>query len=226
MSRLTVFTLVIITPILAILLALLGLASLPANPLGVFLLFVGATYTLGVLFVVAIQRRRFWESVAGGKTLQEERGDRSLWLISLSMLLAFFVPPLEFLYFGAVLPRTAWMEGVGILLVVVGAAIFVWARHVLRKYYAGHLAVTAAQILVQSGPYRFVRHPAYAGYFWMSLGLGVGYSSLAGIAIVFLLVLPALAFRMRVEEGLLMRAFGAQYREYAARTARLFPWIW
>jgi protein-S-isoprenylcysteine O-methyltransferase Ste14 len=225
-SRLAVISVLFLSPILAIILALLGVASLPANLMGIFLLIVGMTYTLGILIVCGIQKKRFWETSVAGKTLQEEHGDRSYWLTALGMLLGFFAPPLEYLYLKTILPRTDWMEIAGSALILLGIVLFVSARRALKSSYAGHLAVKEAQSLVKNGPYRFIRHPAYAGYFWMTLGLGLGYSSLAGIAIVFVLLLPGLAYRIRVEEKLLAAAFGVQYREYAARTAHLFPGLW
>lgn len=71
-----------------------------------------------------------------------------------------------------------------------------------------------------------MRHPAYAAYLLMSLGVGLGYSSLIGIFSVLILLLPAMIYRVRVEERLLAEQFGQCYRDYAARTARLIPGIW
>lgn len=106
-SRSAKFFLLIITPILAILLALLGVVTLSTNPLGWFLLLVGSVYNAGLISVYALRKERFWEAVSVGPVTHEERGDRSLWFISLGMVAVFYLLPLEYIYLPARLPRNA-----------------------------------------------------------------------------------------------------------------------
>ena len=226
MSRIAIFSLLVVAPLLAIVLALLGIKTLPAVPLGWFLVLVGVAYPAGLLIVWGIRRRRFWESTAGGVTTREEQGDRSYWLITAGMVLAFYLPPVEYLYLAAVLPRVGWMPAAGIFLVCLGVVLFVWARRTLGPNYSGHVSVKSEQSLVRSGPYRFIRHPAYAGFLLMALGLCLGYSSLTGLGAVLALLVPGLVYRMRVEEKLLVQHFGDAYREYRRTTRRLIPGIW
>jgi len=79
---------------------------------------------------------------------------------------------------------------------------------------------------VQSGPYRIIRHPAYAGYLLMALGISLGYTSLAGCASSLFFLLPAVIYRIRLEDRFLVEHFGAQFDQYARRTKRLIPGIW
>ena len=226
MSQIAKFFLIVVAPILAALLALLGVATLPANPLGWFLLLVGVAYTAGVVIVYAIRKERFWESPLDGAPTHEERGDRSLWFITLGMIAAFYLSPVEYLYLPAGLPRNAWLSFSGVGLVTLGIALFIWARRALGKSYSGHVSVKTGQALVQNGPYRLIRHPAYAGYLLMALGISLGYSSLAGLTSVLALLLPGLIYRVKVEEKLLTGHFGEAYRQYADRVKRLIPGIW
>ena len=226
MSRIATFFLLVIAPVLALLLALLGVETLPTNPLGGFLLLVGIAYTAGVVIVYWIRKERFWESSVSGATTQEARGDRSYWLITAGMLAVFYLPPIEYLYFVAILPRTHWMSSSSVGLVLLGVALFVWARRTLRTNYSGHISVKSGQTLVQSGPYRFIRHPAYVGYLLMALGISLGYSSITGLAAIPVLLLPGLIYRMKVEEKLLADHFGEAYCQYIRTTKRLIPGIW
>jgi protein-S-isoprenylcysteine O-methyltransferase Ste14 len=226
MNRTAIFFLLVIAPVFAIVLALLGVESIPANPLGWFLLLVGVSYPVGVVIVVWIRKRPFWESGSGGSVVKEERNDRSYWILVLGMLVVFYLSPLEYLFVPAIIPRASGFILAGLLLVIAGAALFVWARRSLRQAYSGHISVTTQQPLVQRGPYRLIRHPAYAGYLLMAAGLGVGYSSLSGLAAGFLLLLPGLIYRIGVEEKVLLAHFGEQYRLYASHTTRLIPGIW
>jgi protein-S-isoprenylcysteine O-methyltransferase Ste14 len=226
MSRFAVFFLVVITLGLAILLALLGAATIQSNLLGWFLLISGSVYFFGIIIVYWIRRRQFWRPQSNGETIKEESDDRSFWLITVGMVAAFFLPPIEYLFASVILPRVEWMQVTGLTLIVLGSALFIWARRTLGKFYSGHVSVVEGQPLVQSGPYHFIRHPAYAGYFLMSLGLALGYSSLLGLAAVFLLLLPVMIYRLRLEDKLLAEHFGEEFKKYAAVTKCLIPGIW
>ncbi|MDD5368766.1 MAG: isoprenylcysteine carboxylmethyltransferase family protein [Anaerolineaceae bacterium] len=226
MSRIAKFFLLLVAPILAMLLALLGVKTLPGNPLGWFLLLVSVVYIAGVAIVYAIRKERFWEPPLNEAPTHEERGDRSLWFTTLGMLAVFYLSPMEYIYLPTRLPRNAWMSFSGVGLVAVGVVLFVWARRALGKSYSGHVSVKTGQTLVKSGPYRFIRHPAYAGYLFMALGISLGYSSLAGLGSTFVLLLPSLIYRMKVEERFLTRHFGEAYRQYTGVVKRIIPGIW
>lgn len=226
MSRIAIFFLLFITPLLAAMLGLLGLATLRTNLMGGFLLLVGIGYILGLGIVYWIKKEQFWNSNLKGSVVQEEKGDLSYWLIIPGMLISFFVSPIEYLSFPFYFPLSNWLKVSGLTLVVLGVIIFVWARKVLGSSYSGHVSVLFEQQLVQSGPYHFIRHPAYLGYLLMSLGISLGYFSLVGLCAVPVLLLPGLIYRIKVEDNLLARHFGNLFNEYATRTARLFPGIW
>ena len=226
MSRLAVFFLMIVAPAMAICLALLGLETLRNNILGWFLLVTGVAYPAGGVIYYFIRREPFWKSAGGGGAAREEKGDRSFWAILPGFLAVFFAPPLEWMYLPAVLPRALGMQIAGLVLILAAVGLRVWARAHIRGLYSGHVEVQADHRLVQSGPYRFVRHPGYTGFVLMALGVAVGYASWIGLAAVPILLLPALAYRMRIEENLLIEQFGDAYRDYVRKTKALIPGIW
>jgi protein-S-isoprenylcysteine O-methyltransferase Ste14 len=226
MNRSAKFFILIIAPALAMVLALLGVETLPENPLGWFLLLVGVVYIAGLIIVFAIRKERFWESAASGPETHAERSDRSFWAVTLGMLAVFYLSPVEYIYLTPGIPRSDWLAFSGAALVTLGTALFVWARRTLGANYSGHVATKAGQTLVQSGPYRFIRHPAYAGYLLMALGISLGYASLAGLGALLVLLLPSLIYRISLEDKLLGKHFGADYHQYARVTKRLIPGIW
>jgi protein-S-isoprenylcysteine O-methyltransferase Ste14 len=78
--------------------------------------------------------------------------------------------------------------------------------------------------LIQTGPYRWMRHPIYTG-----LLLALAGSALAQNLRIDLAVLP-LAFlgfwiKLRREEDWMHQQFGAAYETYCARTSRLVPFL-
>jgi len=226
MSRIAIFFLLFITPLLAVMLGLLGLATLRTNLMGGFLLLVGIGYILGLGIVYWIKKEQFWNSNLRGIVVQEEKGDLSYWLIIPGMLISFFVSPIEYLSFPFYFPLSNWLKVSGLTLVALGVIFFVWARKVLGSSYSGHVSVQVEQQLVQSGPYHIIRHPAYLGYLLMSLGISLGYFSLVGLCAIPAILLPGLIYRIKVEDDLLARHFGSLFIKYATRTPRLFPGIW
>jgi len=226
MSRPATIFLLIVAPGLAVLLVFLGIKTLHTTPLGWFLILTGIVYTVGIAIDGYTRKKEFWGSNQSGDNLQEERGDRSFWPIALGIMVVFFLSPVEYLYFATFQPRTVWVEAIGVGLVLLGSALFVWARRTLGVHYSGHVSLKKEQELVQSGPYRIIRHPAYAGYLFMALGLALGYSSLSGFVSILLILLPATVYRIRVEDRMLAEHFGTQFEKYARRTKRLLPGVW
>ena len=226
MKKSVIYFLLVVTPSLAVLLAFLGLTTLKSNPMGWFLLIVGVVYCAGLLISSIINRRKFWESASKEEVKREEKSDRSFWFITIGMAAVFFISPAEYLYFRLITTGEQWLPFFGLGLVIAGTWLFVWARRTLRQAYSGHLEVKDKQPLVQSGPYRLVRHPAYAGYLLMALGIVIGYTSLMGLIAYIILLIPATIFRINLEEKLLSESFGEEYQSYKSKTSRILPHIW
>ena len=211
MSRPATIFLLIVAPGLSILLVFLGIETLHTNLLGWFLLLTGIVYTVGIFIDGYVRKEEFWESKQSGGNFQEERGDRSFWPIAIGIMAVFFLSPLEYLYFATFQPRTAWMEAIGVGLVLLGSTLFVWARRTLGRHYSGHVSVKKEHELVQNGPYRMIRHPAYAGYLLAAFGLALGFSSLLGFVATLLILFPAAVYRIRVEDRMLAEHFDTQF---------------
>jgi protein-S-isoprenylcysteine O-methyltransferase Ste14 len=204
---------------LALLLALLALETTPTNFLGWFLFAIGIAYGAGGVIYL-------WRNQVIEDSTRNEAGNRSFWWILPGFVAVFFGPPLEFLHLPVILPRGIGMELAGLLIILLGLIIRVWTRLTIGGMYTGYVQIRVHHVLVTDGPYHFVRHPGYAGFVLMALGFAIGYSSWIGLAAIPLLLRPGLAYRMRVEERLLIERFGEEYREYARRTKALIPGIW
>lgn len=226
MGRPVAVFLMVVTPGLALALGCLGVETIHDNLLGWLLLALGIAYPAGSVIYYFIRREPFWKSTVGSDVLREESSDCSFWLILPGFLAAFFAPPLEWMYLPGLLPRSPGMQIAGLGLILAAVAMCIWARVHIRGLYSGHLEVQTDHRLVQSGPYRFLRHPGYTGLLLMVLGVIVSYSSLIGLIAVPVLLLPGLAYRMKVEERLLTEVFGDEYRSYARKSKKLIPGIW
>jgi protein-S-isoprenylcysteine O-methyltransferase Ste14 len=135
--------------------------------------------------------------------------------VLLALQLAFSVPAATI---GA--ERLAFL--MGLTLITLGIGLRQYAVRTLGKYFTGEVSTQAGQALIQTGPYRWVRHPGYAGSLISLIGLGLALTnwlSLCSLALVLL----GLIYRIRVEERTLVEAFGPAYRQYMQRTKRLIP---
>jgi protein-S-isoprenylcysteine O-methyltransferase Ste14 len=108
--------------------------------------------------------------------------------------------------------------------VCLGAVGFaIWARLTLGRNWSGALAsVGENHELVVEGPYRYVRHPIYAGFLIAMLATAVTIGTLASYLSV-LLALLAFLMRIFMEEALMLSQFPEAYRAYRAKTAALIP---
>jgi protein-S-isoprenylcysteine O-methyltransferase Ste14 len=112
------------------------------------------------------------------------------------------------------------------LVLIVAGLIVRWvAILTLGRLFTVDVAIQPDHQLIQTGLYRLVRHPSYAGLLIAFLGLGLFFAN--WLSLVLLLVPITLAVMNRVvkEERVLLQALGAPYADYCARTKRLIPGV-
>jgi hypothetical protein len=103
-------------------------------------------------------------------------------------------------------------------LLVAGTAWALWSLRCLGR----NLSVFAqARELVDRGPYRWIRHPLYAGEIVSCLGLAIAAGTPAAFA-AWLALCALQGYRVLREEQVLLQALPS-YRSYRSRTAALFP---
>jgi protein-S-isoprenylcysteine O-methyltransferase Ste14 len=114
----------------------------------------------------------------------------------------------------------------GVIVMWAGLATRVWAVAALGGAFRTTVEVDPDQAVVTSGPYRWIRHPSYAGLLLIVAGLGFALGNWLSVAACLLIPPPALAWRIHVEEAELGRVLGDAYRAYQATTKRLIPGVW
>ncbi len=113
----------------------------------------------------------------------------------------------------------------GMAIITFGFIILFVSVFTLRMNYASTLVIRANHQLITRGIYRLVRHPIYFGVILITIGVPVHASSLYGLLIMLVLI-PIFINRIRLEEKLLIEAFGDDYRAYMASTRKLIPFIY
>ncbi len=128
---------------------------------------------------------------------------------------------------GVTLPGPGWWPvALGVAVFVSGLALRAWAVHELGRFFKFTVVVQADHQVVDTGPYRLIRHPSYTGLLMIELGLGIALGTWLSIPACLLPPLIAFAARLVTEERVLARELGEPYRAYMARTHRLVPGVW
>lgn len=123
----------------------------------------------------------------------------------------------------AILP--GWLFYPGLATYVLGLAIASWAVSTLGRFYAPTVQVLPDHKVVDTGPYRLIRHPVYAGGLLSVLGLGFALQSWAAMLVLLVGVGFGYANRLRVEEKFLIAELGDDYVKYSKRTKRIIPLV-
>jgi protein-S-isoprenylcysteine O-methyltransferase Ste14 len=111
------------------------------------------------------------------------------------------------------------VQSIGLGLYCFSVLWLLWTDRYLSRVFQGELS---DRTVITEGPYRFVRHPRYAGLMLLQFAFAFALGSILawGFAIGWLFVNMR---RVRLEEVHLRKLFGPAYEEYSARTPRFIP---
>ncbi|HMG05340.1 MAG TPA: isoprenylcysteine carboxylmethyltransferase family protein, partial [Chthoniobacterales bacterium] len=96
----------------------------------------------------------------------------------------------------------------------------------LGRFFTVDVAIAADHQLIDTGPYRYVRHPSYTGALLAFIGFAMALRNWASVLIISLPIAFAFLYRINVEERALIQALGERYRAYIKRTKRLIPFVY
>ena len=114
----------------------------------------------------------------------------------------------------------------GLVLIAAGTAVRQWAVSILGSFFTTNVRVHPGQTVVDTGPYRWVRHPSYTGLLMTLTGIGLALGNWASLATLVLVPGIGLVVRIRVEERALLEGLGEPYRRFAESRSRLIPGLW
>jgi protein-S-isoprenylcysteine O-methyltransferase Ste14 len=132
---------------------------------------------------------------------------------------------LGFTEYGRVGAGEPYVAACGVVMLVSGTALRWAAIRALWRYFTLSVSILEGQRVIRRGLYRVVRHPSYTGLLLRYLGLGFAFANWLSAALVFLPLLCATLYRIRVEEAALREHFGEEYATYARDTKRLVPGV-
>ena len=116
--------------------------------------------------------------------------------------------------------------GAGLALMALGQLLRWWSIATLGRLFTVYVAIRDGHRVVESGPYRYVRHPSYSAILLFHLGAALCFGNALSAIALLVPVSLAIGNRMRVEEAALVNGLGPAYREYMTRTKRLVPGLY
>jgi protein-S-isoprenylcysteine O-methyltransferase Ste14 len=110
---------------------------------------------------------------------------------------------------------------IGVFTILVALALHIWSRAHLQHFYAERVEVQPEHKVIDTGPYRLMRHPVITSFFGIATGLFLINPALTTFAALLYTIWD---FRRAAqqEEDLLTKTLPG-YAEYAHRTPRFLP---
>jgi protein-S-isoprenylcysteine O-methyltransferase len=180
---------------------------------------------LGLIYVGSELGLTLKKRAKAGEANGRDRGSlRLLWIvIASSSFLAFTV--------ASALPAARMGGGplvryTGVVIFVAGLSIRWYSIVHLGRFFTVNVAIAANHRLIDTGPYRFVRHPSYTGALMAFLGLALCLDNWASLVAMTVPVFLVFLWRIGVEEAALLQGLGDPYRVYMTRTKRLIPAVY
>ncbi len=121
--------------------------------------------------------------------------------------------------------RRARFALAGVAVTGAGVALRQWSIATLGRSFTGHVQIQAGQTVVSTGPYRWLRHPSYAGQWLEMIGVGLATGNALSAAICAAVPLAGLTRRISGEERALTTLLPG-YTDYAEGKPRLIPFVW
>ena len=177
-----------------------------------------------VAFMVVALVQRLLETFAKRDTVRGKKPEN--WSLNAMVLLhavTFVGAFAEFFLMRRSLSPVLWATAIGLCLYVVSVVLRNVAIRALGRFWSLHVEIREQHVLVTDGIYSWVRHPAYLAI-WLEIIsvplVGNAFYTSAVMGIVYLIFL---LWRISIEEKALAEQLGERYREYQRRVPALIP---
>jgi protein-S-isoprenylcysteine O-methyltransferase Ste14 len=144
-------------------------------------------------------------------------------MYELSLLALFFGAPFErtFIY-GGEAPR--WLAGLGLLIELAGIWLALGAR--IQFGFFSSRSSDPQHPLIESGLYRYIRHPIYAGESLVWFAWPFEYGAPVTLLLAVVIGLGFIRRHIRHEEADMIAQYGDAYAAYMHATDRMIPNVW
>ena len=183
----------------------------------------GEGYNFDMLFVVVYTLWLTYELNVGSADAARNKQVSDVWTAVLYGAGQALVI-LTALWFGPLWEAPGPWHIAGGAMFAMGIALRAWAIRTLGAHYSHLVSLGDNHRVIDTGPYRVLRHPAYAGMILAHAGVALWFLNMVTLAALVLALVPGIAGRILEEEKTLMKLEG--YADFAKTRARLVPFVW
>ena len=115
---------------------------------------------------------------------------------------------------------------IGMTLFVIGLIIRIHSVLTLKQYFTYSVAKVENHKIIETGLYKFIRHPGYLGQLLIFIGISTSISNWLSILAMIVPITLGYLYRIKVEERFMLEQLGEGYLYYQERTKRLIPMIY
>jgi len=115
---------------------------------------------------------------------------------------------------------------IGMVLFFIGFIIRIHSFLILKQYFTYTVAKVENHKIIQTGLYKFIRHPGYLGQLIIFIGISTSISNWLSILVMMIPITFGYLYRIKVEEKFMFEQLGEDYFNYKERTKRLIPMIY
>lgn len=158
----------------------------------------------------------------------EDDDKKSYIYLQLSFLVALFFATIDFVewHWTRQLLLEPGIIYAGFVLFIISCIIRWWGFQSIGKYFNPRVAIYEDHQLIKTGAYSKIRHPLYLGSMISFIAIPMVFNSWGSLLIILCTTIPALVYRINVEEELMEKHFQEAYQEYKKDTKRMIPGIW
>lgn len=165
-----------------------------------------------------------WRRSKGDANSKDQGSLRRIWVtIPVSLAFAFWF---QHRFPGAMLAPADLLVPLGTVLFALGLALRWYSIFYLGRFFTVNVAIAADHRVIDTGPYRLIRHPSYTGALLAFLGLGLCLGNILSLLAILVPITAVFLHRIGVEEEALSNALGQSYTDYMQRTRRLIPLLY
>lgn len=158
----------------------------------------------------------------------EIRGGKSYKLIIASIFISVLLT-IIFTYFSvATLPLGLAEPAriIGLIFYLLGIILRYWSSYLLGQTFSRGVKEDTTQKLVDTGPYRIIRHPLYLGLLLLTIAIPIYFGNLLALLITLILMIWSVRRRIKEEEDEFLHLLGERYQQWMKDRYKLIPFIY
>jgi protein-S-isoprenylcysteine O-methyltransferase Ste14 len=170
----------------------------------------------------------FYNPRAGQNKGESKRGvekhKTDLLLIQILSLAVVFLAPLSDRNSFGIFNFGETVRLLGFIFLTPGFILMQIAEKYLDRQFSIVVTIQKDHKLIQSGPYKFIRHPRYLGILSFFTGISLVFRSLFAVFLVIALSL-VLIWRIYAEEALMKQEFDKEWDAHCKKSWRIIPFV-